>query len=106
MNYFNALWSTVVANGWTPLFIAIVVFLIVWIMTKLGWLKSGDYQRVGSIVMIFFLTGFTPETVEDGVLQISTWMTTTLINELKNFLFGAAIPAIRKARAQPSGPAG
>ena len=84
---FADLWSNIVN---TPALLYIVlsllIFIIVSALSKFGFLKSGDYKRIGVLVATYLLSSVTPEEASQEVTAMVTGLISIFLNEFKSFL--------------------
>lgn len=91
---FAELWEKIVT---TPALLFIVlglaIFAVVWVLTKLGFLKDGTYKRIGVLVATYLLSHVTPEEASQELTMLFSGALAVLLNEFKNFLAGISSPA-------------
>lgn len=80
------IWEVFVANGWSTLGIAVVVFLLVWMASWLDLLDSGGAKRIGVLVSTYLLSGYEPGDIEEGITFVFAAVAASLINEFKEFV--------------------
>ena len=66
--------------------LAFGIFAIVWILSLLGFLENGYYQRIGVLVATYLLSGVLPEDAEKAITTLVMGVIAVVMNEFKEFL--------------------